>query len=101
MLCCCDYAESVVAIFVHQMQYEYYSRNIFVSIEGIALENFSALPQTGIEVSTKSCTRHAVFNYYFPDYSKHDASNNTTHSKILIELKKIIDVRIEYNMGKY
>ena len=42
VLCRRDYAERVVASFDHQIQSEYYSGNISVSIEGIALENFSA-----------------------------------------------------------
>ena len=40
MLCCCDYAEGVVASFKNQIRSEYYVSNIYVSIEGIALENF-------------------------------------------------------------
>ena len=43
-LCCRDYAESLVASFAHQTQSEYYGGSRSVSIEGIALEHFSALP---------------------------------------------------------
>ena len=32
VLCCCDYAERVVASFTHQIQSEYYGGNISVSI---------------------------------------------------------------------
>ena len=46
MLCRHDYADRVVASFPHKIQSEYYGGNISVSIEGIALESFSALPQT-------------------------------------------------------
>ena len=46
MLCRCDYSERVVASFPHQIQSEYYGGNRTVSIEGITLEHFSALPQT-------------------------------------------------------
>ena len=46
VLCCRDYDESVVAIFANQKQSEYYGGNRSVSIEGIALEHFSALPHT-------------------------------------------------------
>ena len=46
VLCLCDYAERVVAIFVYQIQSEYYGRNISVSIDHIALEHLSASPQT-------------------------------------------------------
>ena len=37
VLCCCDYDERVVGSFVHQIKYEYYGRNWYVSIEGIIL----------------------------------------------------------------
>ena len=46
VLCCRDYAQMVVAIFPNQIQSEYYATNRSVSVEGIALEHFSALPQT-------------------------------------------------------
>ena len=36
-----------------------------MSIEGIALENFSALPQTNINPTTLSRQRHAVFHYFY------------------------------------
>ena len=39
-------------------------------IEGIALENFSALPQTEINSSTKPCPRHEVFHSFLSDDSK-------------------------------
>ena len=42
VLCRCDYVERVVSIFYHQSQSEYYGGNRSVSIEGIALEHFSA-----------------------------------------------------------
>ena len=44
VLCRRDYAERVVASFANQIQSEYYGGNIYVSIEVIALERFSALP---------------------------------------------------------
>ena len=46
VLCRRDYAEMAVASFAHQIQSEYYGGNRSVSIEGITLEHFSALPQT-------------------------------------------------------
>ena len=58
-----------------------------MSIEGIALEHFSELPQTEINSSTEPCTRHAVFNYFLSDDSKQDSATTTAHSKRLIELK--------------
>ena len=65
MLCCSDYDEGVVAIFTHKIQPEYYGGNRSVSIEGIVLEHFSALPQTEINSSTKSFPLHAVFHHFF------------------------------------
>ena len=41
VLCRHGYAERVVAISAQQIQSEYYGGNIYVSIEGIALDNFS------------------------------------------------------------
>ena len=64
MLCRRDYADMLVASFSHKIKPEYYGGTISVSIEGIALEHFSALPQTEIKSSTKTCPRHAVFNYF-------------------------------------
>ena len=103
VLCCRDYSERAVANFLNQIQSEYYGGNISVSIESIALEHFSALPQAEINSSTKSCPRHAVFNYFLPDDIKQYAANTTAHSNRLIELlkNKKTDVRIKYNMGKY
>ena len=64
VLCCRDYAESVVASFDNQIQSEYFGGNRYVSIEGIALEDFSAVPQADINLSTISRQRHAVFHYF-------------------------------------
>ena len=64
VLCCRYYAERVVAIFANQIQSEYYDVNRSVSIEGILLEHFSALPQTEINSSSKPCPRHVVFRYF-------------------------------------
>ena len=88
VLCRRDYAERVVASFSHQIQSEYYGGNIFVSIEVIALEIFSALPQTEINSSTKSYTRHAVLHSFLSDDSKQDASTTTLHIKHFIDLLK-------------
>ena len=84
MLCRRDYAKRVVDSFPHQIQSEYYGGNISVSIEGIALKHFSALPQTEIKSSTKPCPLHAVFHNFLSDDSKQDAATNTAHSKRLI-----------------
>ena len=55
-----------------------------MSTEGIALENFSALPQKEIDSSTKPFPRHAEFHYFLSDYSKQDAANTTANSNSLI-----------------
>ena len=59
-----------------------------MSIEGIALENFSALLQTEINSSTKSCLQHAEFHYFLSDDSKQDTVTTTAHRKRLIEILK-------------
>ena len=84
VLCRRDYAEKVVAIFSNQIQSEYYGGNRSVSIEGIALENFSAAPQADINSSTLSRPRHAVFHYFLSDDNKQDAATTTAHRKRLI-----------------
>ena len=40
------YSERVVASFAHYIQSEYYGGNISVSIKGILLEHFSAIPKS-------------------------------------------------------
>ena len=88
MLCRRDYYERVVASFPHQIKSEYYGRNIYVSIEGIGLENLSALPQTEIDSSTKPCPRHSVFHSFLSDDIKQDSIINTAQTKLFIELLK-------------
>ena len=56
-----------------------------MSIEGIALEHFSALPQTEINSSTKSCPHHVVFHSLLSYDSKPDGYTTTSHIKHLIE----------------
>ena len=51
VLCCRDYAERVVASFDNKIQSVYYGGNRSVSIEGIALEHFSAAPKSDINSS--------------------------------------------------
>ena len=65
VICRCDYAERVVVSFANQIQSEYYSRNIFVSMEDIALEHFSVVPQADINASAISRQRHAVFHSFY------------------------------------
>ena len=52
VLCRHDYAEKVVERFANKIQPEYYGGNISVSIESIALENFSAVPQKHLNSTT-------------------------------------------------
>ena len=52
-----------------------------MSIEGIALEHFSASPKADINSSTLSRPRHAVFHSFLSDDIKQDAATNTAHSK--------------------
>ena len=59
-----------------------------MSIEGIALEHFSALPKTDINSTTASHQRHAVFNSFLSDDRKHDAATTTVHRKRLISFLK-------------
>ena len=104
VLCRRDYAESVVASFAYKIQSEYYGVNRSVSIEGITLEHFSALPQTEINSSTKPCPHHAVFHSLLSDDSKKDSTTTTENRKYLIEHvknKQNNDFNIKYNMGKY
>ena len=84
VLCHCDYAERLVAIFSHQIQPEYYGGNISVSIEGISFEHFSSLPQTNINPTTPSLQRHEVFHSFLSDFRKQDSATTTLKIKSLI-----------------
>ena len=59
-----------------------------MSIEGISLEHFSAVPQTNLNSTTPSSQCHAVFHYFLSDYSKHDVATTTEHSKHFISFLK-------------
>ena len=83
-----DYAEWVVAIFAHQIQSEYYGGNRSMSIEVIALEHISAVPQADINSYTISRQRYTVFHSFLSEDSKQDVANNTAHSKQLISFIK-------------
>ena len=75
-----------------------------MSIEGIALEHFSAAPQSDINLSSLPCPRHAVFHSLLSDDSKQDAATTIAHSKLLISLiknRKSVNSIIKYNMGKH
>ena len=88
VLCCSNYDERVVARFAQQIQSKYCGINISLSIEGISLEHFSALPNSDINSNTPSLQRHAVYHYFLSDGSKQDATTTITHSKRLISLLK-------------
>ena len=55
-----------------------------MSIEGIVLKKFSALPKTDINSTTPSRQRHAVFHSFLPDDSKQYAATTNAHSKRFI-----------------
>ena len=59
-----------------------------MSIEGIALEHFSALPQIEINSSTEPCPRDVVFRLFLLIDSKQDSASDTAHSNFLIKLFK-------------
>ena len=59
-----------------------------MSIEGIALEHFSAAPQSYIMSSTLSCQNHAVFHSFLYDNSKQYSATTIEHIKRLISLLK-------------
>ena len=88
VLCRRYYAERVVASFANQIKSEYYGGNRSVSIEGISLENFNAVPKADINSSTISRQRHAVFHSFVSDDSKQDYATTTAHRKLLISFIK-------------
>ena len=61
VLCQSDYAERVVSIFPHQIKSEYYGDNISVTIEVIALENFSDSQKPSSLLASINLSSHAVF----------------------------------------
>ena len=65
VMCRRDYSERAVASFSHQIQSEYYGGNRSVYIEGIALENCSALPKVDFNSTTPSRQRHALFHSFY------------------------------------
>ena len=58
----CDYAEKVVAIFSYQIKSWYYGVDISVSIEGVALDNFSASTQSLLLSAPKSRIGNSLFH---------------------------------------
>ena len=59
-----------------------------MSIEGIALGHFSALPKTDINSTTPSRQLHVLFHSFLSDYRKQDGATTTAHRKRLISLLK-------------
>ena len=55
-----------------------------MSIEGIALGHFSALPHTNINSTTPSRQRHALLHSFLYDDGKQYFSTTTANSKRLI-----------------
>ena len=88
VLCHQDYAERVIVSFDHQIQSEYCGGNRSVSIEGIKLERFSALPKADINSTKSSRQQHAVFQPFLSDGRKKDSATTTAHIKLLISLIK-------------
>ena len=60
-----------------------------MSIEGIVLEHFSALPKAYINSTTPSRQRHAVFHSFLSDERKQDDATTTAHSNRLISFLKV------------
>ena len=59
-----------------------------MSIEGIALENFSALTKADINSTTLPHQRYAIFQSFLFYNSKQDAATTNSHSKHLISVLK-------------
>ena len=57
-------------------------------IDGIALEYFSALPNSDINTTTPSRQRHTFFHSFLSNDSKQYAATTTAHIKRLISLLK-------------
>ena len=52
------------------------------------MNHFIEFPKIGINASTESYQRHAVFCYFLSDDIKQDAATTTAHSKCFISLLK-------------
>ena len=99
MLCCCGYADIVVANFPHIIQSEYYGSNQYVSIEGIKLDRFSATTQTEVAATSQERTRHSVFCTFLNGDIKQDASTTVAHIKRIIALLKQCKI-VSAKLGK-
>ena len=89
VLCLHDYVEWEIASFAHQTQSEYYVWNRSVSIEGIALENFSFNTHHLPLYVPKSKIRNAVCSLIFVWWHKigfcHHRCTQRTHHWIVKE----------------
>ena len=81
VLCYLDYAERVVKFFSNKIQSKLYGGNRSVSIEGIASEHFTTVPQTNINSNTPSHQHHTMFHSFLSADSKQDANTTPAHSK--------------------
>ena len=69
-----------------QIQSKYYGGNMYVSIEGLALEHFNAPTQSNSVVSEKEVSHQTLFYSFLSDDNKQDDAINTAHSKHLLQL---------------
>ena len=101
-LCCFYYFERLVASFARQIKPEYNSGNISVSIEGISLEHFSALPKSDKHLKTITSTAHSVYLLLLSDDIQQDAAIANAHRNSLIALikLKIMNIITEYTLRK-
>ena len=63
-----------------------------MSIEGISLDHFIAIPQTNLNSTTPSRWSHAVSHYFLSDDIKQDATTTTAHRKRFIPVLKEVKV---------
>ena len=59
-----------------------------MSIEGIVLEHFSAVPKSDINSTAPSLQRHSVFHYFLSDGGKQDYDTTTACRKRLVAILK-------------
>ena len=119
ILCRHNYSERVFASFDHQIKSEYYGGNISVSIEGILLQHFSALPKTDTNSTTPSRQRHALFHsfyltienrilplilhttsvwFHFSKKKNYWQHNWVQYGKTLMEVPNNIDMLLQYTI---
>ena len=101
MLGPCDYAEKVVFSFSHKIKSAYYGGCRSVSIEGVVLEHFHALPQIEIKPSKHHVHEIQCF-IHFCWTRTNKMLPLLRHTSIVwfncLKNKKT-DVNIKYNMG--